>query len=139
MKAHLKAFGGRLTIEVEGADQKELFMHIAGWHEILSEQKCGLCGSDRIRFQYQLTQAKDAYYRLHCDACRAEFNLGQRKEPKVLFPKRLADDKKPLPHGGWSKYDPTNHEPSEPPTPARTRTETNSGVRGGNRFPERKS
>ena len=49
MKAKYKV-GDKLEFELDGAGQKELFKEIANIQEIFGEAKCGVCGSENIRF-----------------------------------------------------------------------------------------
>jgi len=103
MKAHFRTLGGRITFEVDGDGQKGVFKEIAALQEIFeAEQKCGLCESARIRFQYRKSGRYD-YFEMVCDDCRAIFEFGQKMEGGVLFPKRKENGKL-LPNGGWAKY-----------------------------------
>ncbi len=115
MKAHLKAFGGALTVECEGADMKVLFEQIAAWQEVFTVKACGICNSSDVRFQFRLVNGKDKYYEVRCDHCRAEFRYGQRREIPTLYPKRNTEDNSArLPNGGWSKYVPADEPPNPP-------------------------
>ena len=40
----------KLTFEIEGAGQKEIFKGLAMVQEVFSEKKCGVCGSENIKF-----------------------------------------------------------------------------------------
>lgn len=97
----------RITIDVEGADVKELFKNIGAVQEALdAEQCCGMpgCGCAKLTFQVRNVDSND-FYELVCTKCSARFEFGQHKKTKTLFPKRR-DSGKALPNGGWSKYDP---------------------------------
>ena len=40
----------KLEFELEGSGQKEIFKELATVQEIFSEEKCGLCKKDHIKF-----------------------------------------------------------------------------------------
>ncbi len=114
MKATI--FNDRVTIEVDASDQKSLFEAISHAEEVFLEQKCGLCGCDRLRF---VTRIIDdfKFYERQCTACFARLTMGQSKErPGTLFPKRKLITSGPEagkpdmkngeygPHNGWTKW-----------------------------------
>lgn len=47
MKATIQPNRG-ISVEVEGASQKDLFKAVASAHEVFGERNCALCGSDLI-------------------------------------------------------------------------------------------
>lgn len=97
----------RITIEIEGANVKEIFKNIGAVQEALdAEQGCGMpdCGCTKLHFQVRNVEGNE-FYELVCAKCNARFEFGQHKKTPTLFPKRR-DNGKPLPNGGWSKYDP---------------------------------
>lgn len=113
MKGHYQAFGGRLTLEVEGASVKELFDQIGQVAEVLdADDKCGACGSPRI-----YPRAREAkgfmFYELMCGECQAKLSFGQHKTGDTLFPKR---DHAPKTRG-WERYVPDGQ---SAPMPARS-------------------
>ncbi len=125
MKAHYKA--GRVTFELEAASAKGLFTAIAAVQEVFdAEHHCGMCQSEEIRFAVREVDDFD-FYELHCVACRARFRFGQSKDKVSLFPKRRDDDGKPLPNGGWSRWEPSGARAEE--TPADPYAETRTGPR----------
>jgi len=96
----------QLAFELAGEDAKALFRQIAEVQEVFAaEAKCGLCGSLAIGYSHRHIDDYD-YYELRCLDCRADFKFGQTKQGGRLFPKRTDDDRRPLPNGGWSRYEP---------------------------------
>lgn len=105
---------GQLTFQLEGTTQKELFKTIAAIQEVFSEEACGLCGCETLRFVVREVDGND-YAEIHCTnaACRAKLAFGQSKQkPGTLFPiRKLTKEGKPHrktgefgKHNGWTKY-----------------------------------
>lgn len=104
MKAHYRTANGRITFEIEGGSQKELFEGISLLQEVFeADSTCGVCNSPEIRFRVRKVDTY-VYYEYHCK-CGARLSFGQSKDMKSLFPKRK-DDSGWLPDRGWSKYQP---------------------------------
>ena len=104
MKAHYRTANGRITIEVEGGTQKELFKAVADVQEVFdADARCGDCQSADIAFRVREVD-DNQYYELHCRNCQARLSFGQHKQGGTLFAKRVDDQKNPLPKGGWRKY-----------------------------------
>lgn len=93
----------KLTFELEGEGQKEIFKELATIQEIFSEEKCGLCGSENIRFVVRNVEGND-YYELRCIDCGAVLAFGQHKKGGTLFPKRKDDDGNYMPNKGWHRF-----------------------------------
>jgi hypothetical protein len=104
MKAKYKV-GDKLEFELDGAGQKELFKEIASIQEIFGETKCGICGSENIKFVVRVVDDNE-YYELRCMDCGAILSYGQHKKGGTLFPKRKDADGKWMKNNGWYKYDP---------------------------------
>jgi cbb3-type cytochrome oxidase cytochrome c subunit len=105
MKAHYRTSNGRITVEVDGENIKDVFRKIAAAQEVFEAEKCcGLCKSQEIRFQHRKVEKFD-YYELICRSCFACFRFGQRQEGGDLFPKRKGDDGAWLPDGGWARWE----------------------------------
>lgn len=92
----------RLSVELEGAGQKEVFKELATLQEIFGESKCGLCNKDSIRFVVRNVDDND-YYELRCD-CGGILSFGQHKKGGTLFPKRKDDEGNYMPSRGWHKW-----------------------------------
>ena len=104
MKAKYKV-GDKLEFELDGAGQKELFKEIANIQEIFGEVKCGVCGSENIKFVVRVVDDNE-YYELRCMDCGAVLGFGQHKKGGTLFPKRKDGDGNWLDNKGWYKYSP---------------------------------
>lgn len=86
--------------------------------KVVGYEPCGKCKSDNIIPQHrEVTKDGDTneYYELLCLSCGAVLALGQNKEGKTLYKKKLetnskgkavkdGDKAKYLPDNGWSKY-----------------------------------
>jgi hypothetical protein len=102
MKVFYKA-SDKLSFELEASGQKEIFKELALIQEIFSEEKCGLCKSQSLRFIVRNVEGND-YYELRCADCGAVLAFGQHKKGGTLFPKRKDDDNNWLPNNGWHKW-----------------------------------
>lgn len=101
MKAHYRALGGKLTIEVEAPDAKGIFKSVSDLQTIFeSETSCGLCQSANLQLRVRTSAQDDDYYELLCVECRATFAFGQTKKGG-LFPKRKDAEGSYLPDRGW--------------------------------------
>lgn len=104
MKAHYRAFGGRLVFEVEGETQKALIKAIADLQEVFeSESACALCNSEVIRLNVRSVEGND-FYGWVCSACGAELALGQHKIGGTLFVKRTLPNGDLMSDRGWKRY-----------------------------------
>ena len=102
MKVLYKA-SDKLTFELEGSGQKEIFKELAIIQEIFSEEKCGLCGSTSFKFIVRNVDGND-YFELRWSDCGAILSFGQHKKGGTLFPRRKDDAGSYLPNKGWHKY-----------------------------------
>jgi hypothetical protein len=88
MKAHYRAFGGRLVVEVEGSNIKDLFQQIGPIAQVLDgDMCCGKCQSPNIYPECRTAKGFD-YYQLKCSDCGARLSFGQLKDGAGLFAKR---------------------------------------------------
>ena len=93
MKAHLKALGGRITIEVQGETAKELFKELASVQEVFdAANACGMCQSTNLRFNVRVVDSF-TFFELRCVDCGGALSYGQRKDMVNLYPKE------------WSRYE----------------------------------
>lgn len=104
MKAHYRAFHGRLIIEIEGTTVKDLFAQIGPIAEVLdADAACGKCSSPNIYPRAREAQGYD-FYELVCSDCGAKLSFGQFKDGSGLFPKRNDKEGAPLDFRGWHIY-----------------------------------
>jgi hypothetical protein len=101
----------RLEFELEGAGQKEIFKELATVQEIFSEDKCGVCKKDNIKFVVRSVDGND-YYEMRCLSCGAALAFGQHKKGGTLFPKRRDENNNWLDNNGWYKWN-KNQESSD--------------------------
>jgi hypothetical protein len=104
MKLNYKV-SDKLSFELEGEGQKEIFKELASIQEIFGEESCGLCKSHNLRYVVRNVDGND-YYELRCADCGAILAFGQHKKGGTLFPRRKDDEGKWLPNRGWHKYTP---------------------------------
>lgn len=102
MKASYK-LSDKLQFEVEGEGQKDIFKEIASIQEIFGETKCGMCGSENIKFVVRVVEDNE-YYELRCMDCGATLAFGQHKKGGTLFPKRKDEKGEYMPNRGWYKW-----------------------------------
>lgn len=105
MRAQLKTHGGRLMLECEAADIKDLFRAVGRLQDAFdSDQDCGACHSTDIKFRVR-SQGGFEFYELHCNACRADLAFGIQKGTESLYAKRFAEKGGGrLPNNGWIVY-----------------------------------
>ena len=106
MKIGFVTENGRIKIEVDGT-HKEIFEEIASAQEVFDNTKCGVCGSEDVRFVVRSVDDNN-FYEIQCRAkgCRAKLAFGVHKKGDTLFPKRKNEDGSYSANGGWHKYIP---------------------------------
>jgi hypothetical protein len=95
----------RLSVVVEGKDQKDIFKQISELEEIFGINECGACHSNDVYFRVRNVEDND-YHEIACRKCSATLALGQMKKGGGLFPKRKDDEGNWLKNGGWLKWNP---------------------------------
>ena len=112
MKVLYTTRDGRLTFELEGQTQAELFEKLAQTQEIFENRRCTKFGeeSDEVNFVVREVDGNKFYELQYAGenpklwGCRKSF--GQSKQNKgQLFPHRKGEDGEFLPDNGWMKYD----------------------------------
>lgn len=113
LKANIKTPIGPFV--VEGATQLEVFEAVAQIQEVFSEESCGLCGCESIRYAVREVGG-NTFPEIHCQnsECEARLTFGQNRAPKVgsIYPvRKLEKSGKPNrtkgvigEHRGWTKY-----------------------------------
>ena len=94
---------GKISVELEGDTQKDLFAQLSAFQEVFDESACGKCGSTNLRF---VTREVDgnSYYEIRCLDCGARLEFGQSQQGGGLFPRRKSKEGEWLPDGGWVKW-----------------------------------
>ena len=105
MKLSYTTKNGRVTVEIEGDSQRDLFSGISKAQEVFEEDTCGKCGHDHVRFVVR-TIDDNQYHELRCTSCGAKLSFGANKKGGGLFPKRKDPDGDWLPDSGWVKWNP---------------------------------
>jgi hypothetical protein len=111
-KAHYRSGNNRLSFEITGGSEKDIFEGIAHIQEVFEvDDKCGCCNSPQIIYRVRESadlkkKASYKYYEMVCRSCSARFQFGQSQDMKSLFPKRRDENGNWLPNRGWSKYVP---------------------------------
>ena len=105
MKVTYKTRNGKLSVELEGDSQRDIFAEISKFQEVFEEDTCGKCGSDNIKFVVR-NVADNLYYELRCADCGARLAFGSMKKGGGLFPKRKDAEGNWLPDRGWVKWNP---------------------------------
>ena len=103
MKVNYQTANGRISVEIEGDTQKDLFKNLSAFQEVFGESVCGKCASENLRFIVRTVAAND-YYEIRCTDCGARLEFGQAKKGGALFPRRKDKDGEWLPNGGWVKW-----------------------------------
>jgi formate dehydrogenase assembly factor FdhD len=105
MKVNYTTASGRLSVELEGKTQKDIFSGLASFQEVFEETSCGKCRSESIKYMVR-TVDKYTYYELRCNDCRAKLIFGQHTENGTLFPKRKDEEGNWNGSNGWVKWNP---------------------------------
>ena len=95
----------KLSFELEGSGQKEIFKELALIEEIFAEDRCGICNKNNIKHIVRNVDDNN-YYELRCTDCNAVLAFGQHKKGGTLFPKIKDDSGNYLPNRGWYKWTP---------------------------------
>jgi hypothetical protein len=105
LKAHYKTRNGRMVFEVQAESQKGLFCAIAEVQDVFeTDDTCGCCHSDNLRFCVRRVADGSNYYELRCIECGAALHFGQHRTGGTLFVKRTDERKELLPNRGWVKF-----------------------------------
>jgi hypothetical protein len=103
MRVNYTTKSGRISVELDGDTQREIFSQLSSFQEVFDETVCGKCGSDDVRFVVRNVD-DNLYYELKCNECGAKLAFGVMKKGGGLFPKRKDKEGNWLPSRGWVKY-----------------------------------
>jgi hypothetical protein len=104
MKAVFK-LSERLTVEVEGENQRELFENIAKFQEVFNEEVPPGAKGLNTRFVVR-TVDDNKFYEMRCQDTGQILSFGCHKKGNTLFPKRRDDQGNEVGKKGWHKYVP---------------------------------
>jgi DNA-directed RNA polymerase subunit RPC12/RpoP len=104
MKIQYTTANGRLSVELEGDGQKDIFQEISRFQEVFENTVCGKCGSENLKYVVRNVD-DNFYYELRCQDCGAKLAFGCHKKGGGLFPKRKEGEEW-LPNSGWVKWNP---------------------------------
>jgi translation initiation factor 2 beta subunit (eIF-2beta)/eIF-5 len=105
MRVNYTTKNGRVSVELNGDTQREIFEQLSNFQEVFDETVCGKCGSDDVRFVVRNVD-DNLYYELKCLDCGARLSFGTMKKGGRLFPRRKNKDGEWLPDRGWVKWNP---------------------------------
>lgn len=99
---------GRMTVKVDGEDQKSIVEQLSVFSEVFEEKECGKCKGHDLRFKVRKVvdgKKTHSYYERACGDCGAKLHYGQHSEGGTLFPKRYdTEAKQPIGKNGWVKF-----------------------------------
>lgn len=111
------------SVEVECPTVQEVIEKLNYLRDSVGYEPCGQCKNDYTILRHRNVGGNDFYEHVCMNPdCRAVLALGQNKEEKTLYKKRMEtnskgkaeknDDGKAkyLAHNGWGKYNPTTKE-----------------------------
>ena len=102
MKLNYTTKNGRLSVEIEGETQCDLFEELGSFQEVFDQTKCEKCDSEDLSFVTRVVD-DNPYHELRCNGCRAKLQFGKNKKGGGLFPKRKEGDEY-LPDKGWVRW-----------------------------------
>ena len=119
MKAVVGA-DGKVSFEVEGDSEAEIFKQIARVQEVFDHNKCGKCGHDHTKYVCRIDKDENDWLEVVCQECRAKVIFGRAKKGVIIYPKirwdQLSEKQQEqraneqayaekhygyLPHNGW--------------------------------------
>jgi hypothetical protein len=114
---------GKVSFEVEGDSEYEIFKQIARVQEVFDHNKCGKCGSGHTKYVCRLDKDENDWLEVVCQECRAKVIFGRAKKGGVIYPKirwdQLSEKQQEqraneqayaekhygyLPHNGWFNF-----------------------------------
>ena len=117
MKVLYTTKDGRMTFELEGKTQIDIWQQIADTQEVFENMNCTKFGEedDDVKFVVRENSDSDKFYELHYAGtnpklfgCKKAF--GCHKTGGTLFPQRKNKSGEYLPDNGWMKWDKVKQE-----------------------------
>ena len=65
MKVNYRTRNGRLSVQLEGDSQRDIFAEVSKFQEVFEEDKCGKCSSENVRFVVRNVD-DNLYHELRC-------------------------------------------------------------------------
>ena len=96
---------GKLTLKTEAPTPIAAFETIAMFGDVFDETKCGVCGSEHIRFDVRRPKTF-VYYNLVCRDCGCRLDVSQHRDKVNLYIDRKDANDQPKHNAGWYKYTP---------------------------------
>lgn len=109
MKVVYTTNDGRLTAEIEGGTQAELFENLADFQDVFENTVCTKGGetSDDVRFIVRKDEEDNKYYELRVNSGPlkgTKKSFGCHKKGGGLFPRNKDKEGKWLPDNGWVRW-----------------------------------
>ena len=110
MKVTYTTTDKRISADIDGNSQKDVFKGISKFQEIFEHENCGACDASNTSYSVRTIDGND-YYEKKCLKCGAALSYGQMKEGGGLFPKRKnSDGSWDTQTNGWHKWQPNNND-----------------------------
>lgn len=104
MKVNFKV-NDKMTIEVEGKTQVEVFEKIAEAQEVFDNLYCPATKSNNIQFVVREDKDENKYYELKDKTSGYKLAFGQHKKGGTLFPRRKDTEGNWIDNQGWTKWE----------------------------------
>ena len=114
---------GKVSFEIEGDNEADIFKGIARVQEVFSHDSCGACGKHNTKFVCRLDSDENDWLEVVCQDCGSKVIFGRTKKGGQIYPKikwdqlsekqqeQRADEQEYaekhygyLPNKGWFKY-----------------------------------
>lgn len=112
MKVSYTTRDGRLTFEIEGATQTDIWEQLASIQEVFEDTTCTKYGQQDDNTRFVVRENDDnKYYELRYNGNNTKLfgvrkAFGQHKKGGGLFPRRKDESGSYLPDNGWVKWNP---------------------------------
>ena len=80
---------GRVSFEVEGDNEADIFKNIARIHEVFDHGVCGKCNNNHTKFVCRIDKEENDWLEVVCQdpRCRAKIIFGRTKKGGQIYPK----------------------------------------------------
>ena len=110
MKVTYTTRDGRLSVEIEGKTQVDVFEQLAAFQEVFEDRVCRKYGevTDNVRFVVREDEEQNKYFELRSaepgKLAGVKRAYGQHKKGGTLFPRLKDSEDNWLPDNGWVKW-----------------------------------